>query len=140
MQVETCGASQAGVAKPFDLQREVMQRKALVVDDSMLVRHTICRFLEERGFVAEPVTNAREAIQMAAELKPTVIVTDLNLHHAGGEELMAKLKSSPATASIPVIALTSRRAAPLIGPRPEFLIYKDIDVARQLDRALAALG
>jgi DNA-binding response OmpR family regulator len=26
---------------------------ALVVDDSMLIRHTVCRFLEERGFAVE---------------------------------------------------------------------------------------
>ena len=30
---------------------------ALVVDDSMLIRHTVCRFLEERGFSVECATN-----------------------------------------------------------------------------------
>jgi len=29
---------------------------ALVVDDSMLIRHTVCRYLEERGFTVETAT------------------------------------------------------------------------------------
>jgi len=35
---------------------------ALVVYDSMLIRHTVCRFLEERGFVVESATNGVEAL------------------------------------------------------------------------------
>ena len=30
-----------------------MPAAALVVDDSMLIRYTVCRFLEERGFAVE---------------------------------------------------------------------------------------
>ena len=38
---------------------------ALVVDDSMLIRHTVCRFLEERGFTVESATNGQEAVDPA---------------------------------------------------------------------------
>ena len=46
-----------------------MARSALVVDDSMLVRHTVCRFLEERGFAVESATNGVEALEILAKKK-----------------------------------------------------------------------
>ncbi len=39
-------------------------KTALVVDDSMLIRHTVCRFLEERGFIVESATNGVEALEV----------------------------------------------------------------------------
>jgi len=34
-----------------------MPAVALVVDDSMLIRYTVCRSLEDRGFAVESATN-----------------------------------------------------------------------------------
>ena len=42
---------------------EVTSVVALVVDDSILIRYTVCRFLEQRGFSVESATNAREAVE-----------------------------------------------------------------------------
>jgi CheY-like chemotaxis protein len=39
-----------------------MAAVALVVDDSMVIRHTICRFLEDRGFAVESASNGVEAL------------------------------------------------------------------------------
>ena len=44
---------------------------ALIVDDSMLIRHTVCRFLEERGFVVESAANGREALEALERMIPT---------------------------------------------------------------------
>ena len=42
-----------------------MPRVALVVDDSMLIRHTVCRFLEERGYRGRGrVATAMEALEI----------------------------------------------------------------------------
>ena len=38
-----------------------MPRLAIVVDDSMLIRHTVCRYFEQRGFFVESATNGAEA-------------------------------------------------------------------------------
>ncbi len=40
-----------------------MAQLAMVVDDSMLIRHTVCRFLEQRGFMVESASNGVEALQ-----------------------------------------------------------------------------
>ena len=119
-----------------------MARVALVVDDSMLIRHTVCRFLEDQGFTVESATDGVEALEMLARVKPSLIVTDLQMPKMSGGELIAALQSRPQTAAIPVVILAARKS----GPEPpearhaRFVIYKDIDIDAQLGRALAALG
>ncbi len=118
-----------------------MARLALVVDDSMLIRHTVCRFLEERGYTAESATNGREALDLikTQRLRPQVIFTDLVMPVMMGGEFIDRLKADPATASIPIILLVSKR-----GPEPPaeakhavYVIYKDIEILVQLEMALA---
>ena len=43
--------------------RLLMPMVALVVDDSMLIRYTVCHFLEQRGFAVESATNGEEALR-----------------------------------------------------------------------------
>ena len=50
---------------------------ALVVDDSMLIRYTVCRSLEERGFTVESATNGLEALEVLKRIQPDLIVTDM---------------------------------------------------------------
>lgn len=113
---------------------------ALVVDDSMLIRYSVCRFLEERGFVVEAATNGTEALEVLARVRPSVIVTDMKMPKMSGGELISELKSKPETAGIPIFIITSRAN---IEHEPEersdFAIYKDIDIESQLEKALAAV-
>jgi CheY-like chemotaxis protein len=110
---------------------------ALVVDDSMLIRHTVCRFLEERGFVVESATNGMEALELLGGIRPDLIITDVQMPKMGGIELIAHVKSKPETAKIPIIVLSSRQSG-FAGQesRAEYAIYKDIDIDSQLKKAL----
>lgn len=114
-------------------------RSALVVDDSMLVRHTVCRFLEERGFAVESACNGTEAIQVLQKFRPDLIVTDLTMPHMGGSEFITHLKADAATASIPVIVLAGRTALSEMPTetRADFVICKDIDMVEQLQQTLS---
>ena len=114
---------------------------ALVVDDSMLIRHTVCRFLEQRGFTVETATNGAEALALLATLQPNLILTDLMMPKLSGSELITAIKGNPSTAAIPVVVLSARSSADQVHPedRAEYVIYKDIDIETQLDRALAAV-
>lgn len=115
-----------------------MLRTALVVDDSMLIRHTVCRFLEQRGFTVESASNGSEAILLLQRFHPSVIVTDLTMPRMGGGEFIAHLKAQPATAAIPVVVLAGRAAISDMPPdiAADFVIYKDIDIVEQLQRTL----
>lgn len=112
---------------------------ALVVDDSMLVRHTVCRFLEERGYEVESSTNGAEALQMVGCVRPDIVITDMIMPRMTGTELITALKSNPTTASIPIVIVAGRSSAAeaRAETRADYVIYKDIDVVSQLEKALA---
>ena len=118
-----------------------MSLAALVVDDSMLIRHTVCRFLEERGFAVDSASNGQEALQMLERKLPDLIVTDMQMPEMGGGELIAALKAKTQTAAIPIIVLTGRKSsADKIDERMNAsIIYKDINIQEQLDSAVDAL-
>lgn len=119
---------------------KLMSAVALVVDDSMLIRYTVCRFLEERGFTVESATNGVEALQILERTHPALIVTDMQMPKMSGSELITALKKNPKTATIPIIIVAGRA----IGfdeqeTRANFAIYKDIDIQGQLEKALDAV-
>jgi CheY-like chemotaxis protein len=113
---------------------------ALVVDDSMLIRYTVCRFLEERGFAVESATNGLEALKILERVYPDLIVTDMQMPKMSGSELITALKKNPQTASIPIIIVAGRASGfDEKEKRANFAIYKDIDIEGQLEKALDAV-
>ncbi|MGA9393359.1 MAG: response regulator [Candidatus Sulfotelmatobacter sp.] len=117
-----------------------MPAVALVVDDSMLIRYTVCRSLEERGFQVESATNGMEALQILKRIHPDVIVTDMQMPKMSGSELITALKENPETAKIPIIIVAGRASGfDEKEKRANFAIYKDIDIQIQLGKALDAV-
>lgn len=118
-----------------------MPRMALVVDDSMLIRHSVCRYFEERGFLVESATNGMEALEMLRHITPNIIVTDLQMPKMTGSQLITVLKGRPDTAHLPIIILAGKNSVSALAeePRANDVIYKDIDMNEQLDRALGAI-
>ncbi|MBV9609390.1 MAG: response regulator [Acidobacteria bacterium] len=116
-------------------EKDWMTRVALVVDDSMLIRHTVCRFLEDRGYTVETATNGLEALDLLESLRPCLIVTDLQMPKMTGVELIAALRSRSSTASIPIVVLTGSRAQQTAETFPH-VVCKDIDIEAELGRTL----
>jgi CheY-like chemotaxis protein len=117
-----------------------MPSVAMVVDDSMLIRYTVSRVLEKRGFSVESASNGIEALEILNRALPDLIITDLQMPKMTGNELIAALKSKPETAKIPIIIIASRSAAAAEAEKlANFLVYKDIDIEDQLAKALNGL-
>jgi len=117
-----------------------MSTVALVVDDSMLIRYTVCRFLEERGFTVESATNGVEAVEILQRVRPDLIVTDMQMPKMTGSDLITALKNKAETANIPIIIVASRASGfDEQEKRANFAIYKDIDLQGQLEKALDAV-
>jgi len=117
-----------------------MPTVALVVDDSMLIRYTVCRFLEERGFAVESATNGQEAVEVLNRVKPDLIVTDMQMPKMSGSQLITAVKARPETAAVPIIIVAGRSSGFTESEtRANFVIYKDIDIEAQLAKALAAV-
>jgi CheY-like chemotaxis protein len=115
-----------------------MPRMALVVDDSMLIRHTVCRYFEGRGFLVESATNGVEAVEMLQHITPNLIVTDLQMPKMTGSELITVLKKRPDTKDVPIIVLAGKKTTsdPAGETRADVVIYKDIDIIEQLEMAI----
>ena len=117
-------------------------KTALVVDDSMLIRHSVCRFLEERGFIVESATNGVEALEVLTNFVPDIIITDLSMPRMGGAELIAKIRELEVFSDTPILVLAARRSADeMTRELPSgaaAVIFKDIDIEAQLGSALAA--
>ena len=114
-------------------------RVALVVDDSMLIRHTVCRFLEERGYEVESATNGKEALDALDHLRPHLIITDLHMPTMDGTALIAAVRNAPGIKDTAVIVLAGKhriRSNSVVGANK--VIVKDIDIIEQLEGALAA--
>ncbi|ABF39493.1 response regulator receiver protein [Candidatus Koribacter versatilis Ellin345] len=115
-----------------------MIRTALVVDDSMLIRHTVCRFLEDRGYTVESATNGADALQILRGIRPDVLITDMMMPKMDGSQLITELKKDAEMSTIPIIVLAGRQSAAGLPPehRANATIWKDIDIVTQLDKAL----
>jgi CheY-like chemotaxis protein len=119
---------------------KLMPAIGLVVDDSMLIRYTVCRFLEGRGFEVESATNGLEALTILERVHPDLIVTDMQMPKMSGSELITALKKNPETAGIPIIIVAGRASGfDEKETRANFAIYKDIDIEGQLEKALDAV-
>ncbi|HUK23040.1 MAG TPA: response regulator [Terriglobales bacterium] len=117
-----------------------MSHVALVVDDSMLIRHTVCRFLEERGFQVESASNGQHALEILERIQPHIIITDMQMPKMDGSELITALKSQPRTCEIPVVIVAGRQSGfENKEKRANFAIFKDIDIEEQLAKALEVL-
>jgi CheY-like chemotaxis protein len=113
---------------------------ALVVDDSMLIRHTICRFLEERGFAVESATNGQEALEALKRVRPDILITDIQMPKMSGTELITAVKSDPVLAAIPIVIVAGKQSGfEHTEKRANYTIFKDIDIEDQLAKALQVL-
>ena len=80
---------------------------ALVVDDNAENRHILASLLESAGISVLTAEGGLEAIDLAMALRPEVIFMDLKMSDLGGLEATRRLRADPATATIPVIAVTA---------------------------------
>ena len=81
--------------------------RVLLVEDNQVNRDMLSRRLLRRGFQVEYAADGAEAVAMAATAPPDLVLMDLSLPVMDGWEATRRLKAAPATAAIPVIALTA---------------------------------
>ena len=82
-------------------------RKILLVEDNAVNRRLAGFLLRSQGYQVSEATSAQEAFEMLKIDSPNLIVMDIQLPGMDGLEITKTLKQDPATANIPVIAVTS---------------------------------
>lgn len=82
--------------------------RILLVEDNDTIRAAFAVLLEESGYEVVQAEDGAGAIEVARDALPHLILMDLGLPDASGLDVTRSLKSDPATAPIPVIAITGR--------------------------------
>jgi CheY-like chemotaxis protein len=80
--------------------------KILLVDDSKFLRLATERALARAGYDVSTAVDGENALQMAREKRPDLILLDMLLPKMTGPDVLRALKKDPQTASIAVVALT----------------------------------
>jgi len=86
-------------------------KKILLVEDSPSELELINHYLQNTDYAIINATGAREALQIAIEEQPDVIITDVVMPGMSGFELCRSLKRNPATANIAIIISSSKNQA-----------------------------
>ncbi len=81
--------------------------KVLLVEDSKFLRMANERALSNAGFQVSTAADGEEALQLANDKLPDIILLDMMLPKISGPNVLKALKGNPATKDIPVIVLTS---------------------------------
>ena len=78
----------------------------LVVDDDEAKRYAITKILQKVGFAIREAATGAEALRLVADL-PDLVILDVKLPDVSGFEVCRRIKADPATASIPVLHLST---------------------------------
>jgi CheY-like chemotaxis protein len=81
--------------------------KILIVEDNEMNRDMLSRRLERRGYAVVVAVDGAQGVDKAHTEAPDLVLMDMSLPIIDGWEASQKLKADPATAAIPIIALTA---------------------------------
>ena len=85
----------------------VSNSKVLLVEDSKFLRMATEHALSKAGYLVSTAADGEEALQVANDKLPDIILLDMMLPKISGPNVLKALKENPATMHIPVIVLTS---------------------------------
>jgi signal transduction histidine kinase len=121
----------------------------LVVDDEHGVRELLTTALRNAGFNARSAPSGETALKLVAQQRPRAVLCDLMMPNGmSGFELIARLRSDPRTARLPVLVVTGRDITPddrrlISGEIAEVIRKGELllsDVASRLRDTLEELG
>ena len=117
--------------------------KILLVEDNEMNRDMLSRRLTKRGYDVTMAVDGQEGVDLAMAQQPDLILLDMSLPVLDGWTAARMLKADPATAVIPIIALTAHALA---GDREKALEAgcddydtKPVDLARLIEKIQAQL-
>ena len=86
-------------------------KRILVVEHDELRRDLLVRRLAARGFEVLMASNGEGGLRLAETSRPDLILMDIHMPMLDGWECCRRLKASPATRHIALIAMTARARA-----------------------------
>jgi two-component system cell cycle response regulator DivK len=84
--------------------------KILIVEDNALNIKLFCDLLAAHGHQPEAVTDSRNAIDAARSFSPDLVITDIQLPHVSGLDLIRLIRKDEELAGVPIMAVTAYSA------------------------------
>jgi len=81
--------------------------RILIVEDNALNIKLFCDLLEAHGHATKAVTDSRQALEAAREFAPDLVITDIQLPHVSGLELIRMIRADERLAEVPIMAVTA---------------------------------
>lgn len=97
----------AAAAKDTVAGAAMLNRRILIVEDHEDSRRILCDLLASRGYDLVEAEDGEQALAMAEERRPALILMDVQIPLLDGYEVTRRIKANPALLAIPVIAVTS---------------------------------
>jgi CheY-like chemotaxis protein len=103
----------------------------LYIDDSGVERRIVQRLLEDDGFRVFTAEKAEEGLEMAARVRPDMILLDLHLEGTEGCQLAERLREMPGLEKVPIVAISASlkdEERPEVLERFDGYVQKPVDV------------
>ena len=84
--------------------------KILIVEDNALNIKLFCDLLAAHGHQPEAVTDSRNALDKAKSFEPDLVITDIQLPHVSGLDLIRMIRKDEQLAQVPIMAVTAYSA------------------------------
>ena len=84
--------------------------RILIVEDNALNIKLFCDLLAAHGHQPEAVTDSRNALDAAKQFAPDLVITDIQLPHVSGIELIRMIRKDEQLAQVPIMAVTAYSA------------------------------
>jgi two-component system cell cycle response regulator DivK len=81
--------------------------KIMIVEDNALNIKLFCDLLAAHGHEPEAVTDSRNALDAARNFSPDLVITDIQLPHVSGLDLIRLIRKDEELARIPIMAVTA---------------------------------
>lgn len=81
--------------------------KILIVEDNALNIKLFCDLLAAHGHEPNAVTDSRFALDAARQFAPDLVITDIQLPHVSGLELIRMLRKDDELNAVPIMAVTA---------------------------------
>jgi len=84
--------------------------KILIVEDNALNIKLFCDLLAAHGHEPEAVTDSRNALDAARAFDPDLVITDIQLPHVSGLDLIRLIRKDDDLSGVPIMAVTAYSA------------------------------
>jgi CheY-like chemotaxis protein/anti-sigma regulatory factor (Ser/Thr protein kinase) len=124
----------AAPAEPIPEAVPAAGGSVVIVEDDHRLAGLLRVYLEDAGYAVAIARDGIEALDLVRRLEPAAVILDVLLPGPNGWEVLAKLKSDPATSAIPVVivSMIDERGAGFALGAADYLV-KPVDRARLLD-------